>query len=173
LLSNILPHIDRKNQVTTTDYPAPVILDAINTNIHKNVPDTFQAKIQIEGHQWGQLDTPFAQANAHRFTRILAADCLWKLGEHETLARSMLHFLSLSPKARVFCIAGFHTGRVQMAPFFEKVVPTSGLEIEAIYEMDENGVRRPWKAKREGVVEDVGERNKWLVVARLKWGSNR
>jgi nicotinamide N-methyltransferase len=85
----------------------------------------------------------------------------------------MLHFLSLSPEARVFCIAGFHTGRVKIALFFEKVVPTSGLEIEAIYEMDAKGVRRPWKAELEGVVEDVGERNKWLVVARLKWGSDR
>jgi nicotinamide N-methyltransferase len=61
---------------------------------------------------------------------------------------------------------------LQTAPFFKEVVPTSRLEIEAIYETDANSVQRLWKAKWEGVVEDVGERNKWLVVARLKWGSD-
>jgi nicotinamide N-methyltransferase len=87
--------------------------------------------------------------------------------EHEALARSMLYFLSDSPDARVFCIAGFHTGRAKMAPFFEKTVPQEGLEVEEIYEMDAEGVRRAWAPVRE----DLGERKKWLVVARLRRAS--
>lgn len=88
--------------------------------------------------------------------------------EHENLAKSMLHFLSNACSARVLCIAGFHTGRVKVAPFFEEVVPAQGLEVEDIFEMNANGQRRPWASERDGGREDIGERKKWLVVARLK-----
>ena len=90
------------------------------------------------------------------------------LDEQTNLAQSMLHFLSLSADARIFCIAGFHTGRANVASFFEEVVPESGLEIESLYEMDANGQRRQWRAQMDGGREDVGERKKWLVVARLR-----
>lgn len=90
------------------------------------------------------------------------------LGEHETLANSMLHFLADAPDARVFCIAGFHTGRAKLAPFFEDVIPQQGLEVEELFEMDADGVRRPWAKERDGGREDIGERKKWLVVSRIR-----
>lgn len=89
-------------------------------------------------------------------------------GEHESLAQSMLHFLSHDPSARVFCIAGFHTGRAKVAPFFEQVVPAQGLEVEEIFEMDADGERRPWLAERDGGLENFSDRKKWLIVSRLK-----
>lgn len=86
--------------------------------------------------------------------------------QHTNLAKSMLHFLSPEPSARIFVIAGFHTGRARMAPFFEETLEEEGLEIEDIFEMDANGERREWKSD---VPEEMsGERKKWLVVARLK-----
>ena len=88
--------------------------------------------------------------------------------EHESLAQSMLHFLSKEPSARIYCIAGFHTGRAKVAPFFEEVVPEQGLEVEDIYEMDVDGQRRPWDKERDGGLENMGERKKWLVVARMR-----
>jgi hypothetical protein len=122
----------------------------------------------LEGHLWGSCSTPFETEHAHRYTRILAADCLWMPWEHENLAKSMLHFLSDSPDARVLCIAGFHTGRAKVAPFFEEVVPEQGLAVEEIFEMNADGKRRPWATERDGGREDIGERKKWLVMARLK-----
>lgn len=89
-------------------------------------------------------------------------------GEHENLAKSMIHFLADTNDARVYCIAGFHTGRAKVAPFFEEVVPEQGLEIEEIYEMDADGQRRPWEKERDGGLENMGERKKWLIVARLR-----
>lgn len=86
--------------------------------------------------------------------------------QHTNLAKSMLHFLSSSPESRIFVIAGFHTGRARMAPFFEETMMEEGLEIEDIYEMDANGERREWKP--DAPEEMSGERKKWLVVARLK-----
>jgi hypothetical protein len=88
--------------------------------------------------------------------------------EHENLARSMLHFLSESPDARVHVIAGFHTGRAKMAGFFEETVPEVGLEVEDIFEINAEGARRAWAKERDGGREDIGERKKWLVVARLR-----
>lgn len=88
--------------------------------------------------------------------------------EHENLARSMLHFIADTPDARILCIAGFHTGRAKIAPFFEQVIPQQGLEVEDIFEMDADGQRRPWAAERDGGTENVGERKKWLVLARIR-----
>ncbi len=155
-------------KVTITDYPAPPILDAIKANVQKNLTSSLQARARVEGHLWGDTTSELAAAHAHKYTRVLAADCLWMLGEHENLAKSMLHFLADTPDARVLCIAGFHTGRAKVVPFFEEVVPQQGLEVEEIYEMDANGVRRPWAVERDGGREDIGERKKWLVIARLR-----
>jgi hypothetical protein len=80
----------------------------------------------------------------------------------------MLHFLSYDPTSRIHCIAGFHTGRAKLAPFFEETVLNGGLEVEDIYEMDANGEQRPWVKERDGGREDVTGRKKWLVVARLR-----
>lgn len=118
----------------------------------------------VEGHLWGDITSDFAVANAHKYTRVLAADCLWMLREHENLAKSMLHFLADTPDARVLCIAGFHTGRAKLVPFFEDVLPQQGLEVEDMYEMDADGVRRSWVRERDGGRENIGERKKWLVI---------
>ena len=122
----------------------------------------------MEGHLWGDVSSDFAAINAHRYTRVLAADCLWMLGEHDNLAKSMLHFLADMPSARVFCIAGFHTGRAKLVPFFEEVVPRMGLEVEELYEMNADGVRRSWAKERDNGREDIGERKKWLVISRIR-----
>lgn len=68
----------------------------------------------------------------------------------------------------MLCIGGFHTGRVKIASFFEEIVPESGLEVEDIFEMDATGRRREWRPARDGGREDIGERKKWLVLARLR-----
>jgi nicotinamide N-methyltransferase len=115
---------------------------------------------------WGELSTDFAISKKESYMRILAADTLWLPHQHLNLARSMLHFLSRDPKARVFVISGFHTGRAKMACFFEETVPQARLETEEIWEMDANGSRRPWEPYASE--ELIGERKKWLVVARLK-----
>ncbi|ORY01105.1 hypothetical protein BCR34DRAFT_494125, partial [Clohesyomyces aquaticus] len=150
------------------DEPTPAILDAIKTNVSENIRESLRSRIVVQGHRWGCLDTEFAQAKANHYTRILAADCLWMEQNHENLVRSMLHFLSHAPEARIYCVAGFHTGRAKVASFFEEAVPELGLEVEEMFEMDADGNRRGWARERNGGREDIGERNKWLVVSTLK-----
>jgi len=140
----------------------------MSKNMSENLSGSLRARTGVYGHQWGDFDSKFATEHAGYYTRILAADCLWMPHEHENLALSMQYFLSPHPAARVYVIAGFHTGRAKIAPFFEDVVPQHGLEVEEIYEMNAEGQRRPWAKERDGGREDVGERKKWLVVARLR-----
>lgn len=155
------------SQVVISDYPAQVVLDNIRQNATKNIPDHLKQRHSVQGHSWGVLDTPFALENKHHFTRILAADCYWLSGQHENLVSSMLHFLSLEPSARVFVIAGFHTGRARLANFFEEAT-AQGLEADEIYEEDDRGKRREWLPERDGGRENHTERKKWLVICRLK-----
>ncbi|KAL6709377.1 hypothetical protein ACN47E_001784 [Coniothyrium glycines] len=167
-LGGIVSALSGAKEVTITDYPAESILDTIRANVAKNVPEDTRSVVSIQGHLWGTQDAPFESEHAQRYTRILAADCLWMPWEHENLAKSMLHFLADVPHARVYCIAGFHTGRAKMAPFFDQVIPQQGLEVEDIFEMDANGERRPWATERDGGTENIGERKKWLVLARIR-----
>ncbi|KAI6873852.1 hypothetical protein KC338_g1435 [Hortaea werneckii] len=67
----------------------------------------------------------------------------------------------------IYAIAGFHTGRRKLAPFFTVAVE-QGLELEDIFEEDGEGNRRDWRAERDGGREDPTERKKWLVIATLK-----
>ncbi|KAK3073957.1 hypothetical protein LTR53_004024 [Teratosphaeriaceae sp. CCFEE 6253] len=153
--------------VVMTDYPAPVVLANIRRNAGAAIPERLEQRYSVEGHEWGELDTVSTRSHAHRFPRIMAADCYWMTGQHHNLVRSMLHFLSLDSSGRIFATAGFHTGRAKLAAFFEVAV-AEGLEIEEIYEEDVAGVRRPWETERAGGREDVMERKRWLVIARLK-----
>jgi nicotinamide N-methyltransferase len=79
----------------------------------------------------------------------------------------MLHFLSLESSARIFVLAGFHTGRARLASFFE-LADQQGLEPDEIYEEDDQGKRREWLPERNNGYEDHTERKKWLVIARMK-----
>lgn len=110
----------------------------------------------------------FSYQYANHFTRVIAADCLWMPNQHEALVQSMLHFLSKEEEeARVWVVAGFHTGRARLAPFFDVVIE-QGLEVEHIWERDVNGVERDWARERDAGREDVTGRKRWLVIAILK-----
>lgn len=155
-------------------------------------------RITAEPHEWGALDTRFARANRGKFSRIIAADCLWMRSQHENLVKTMLWFLSgggeeqqtsqSSPpetdyQGRIWVVAGFHTGRAIVASFFKTAVQL-GLEIETIYERDlnsgttsttdEDGAQPSAveEVRREWVPVREGEgpenRRRWCVIAVLK-----
>lgn len=145
--------LERTKDTTKVDLGSSDIVDQCGTHVCS--------------HKWGDLTDRLAQSHAEHFTRIIAADCLWMVGEHESLVESMLHFLSHDEDAQVWVIAGFHTGRAKLAMFFDTAVEM-GLEISQIYERDVEGHERAWKRERDGGREDVTERKRWLVVAILK-----
>lgn len=155
------------NNVVISDYPAVEILDNIRDNVDENFKDRGIKKPVVVGHEWGSFEDEFARGHKGFFTRVLAADCFWMPWEHRNLSRSMLHFLSPDPEARVLLIAGFHTGRAKLALFFE-VASTEGLAVDNIREMHVDGSSRAWASERDGGTEHITERKKWLVIAILK-----
>ncbi|KAI7357823.1 hypothetical protein KC320_g1514 [Hortaea werneckii] len=166
-LDGIVASLAGAETVSISDYPSEVVLANIRENARKNIPHHLNSKYTVDPHEWGICDSSFATKHAHSFTRILAADCYWMPGQHLNLVRSMLHFLTLDPCGRIYAIAGFHTGRRKLAPFFTVAVE-QGLELEDIFEEDGEGNRRDWRAERDGGREDPTERKKWLVIATLK-----
>ena len=151
-------------EVVLSDYPSPAVLANTKANVEKNVPKKLQQKLTIRGHEWGVLTDDFSRAYSNHFSRILCADCLWMDGEHYSLAQSMEHFLSPNDDARVWVIAGFHTGRAKLVAFFD-IATQAGLETEHIWERDADGNERE---ERNGGKEEAPGRNKWLGVAILK-----
>ena len=154
-------------KVVLSDYPSAAILANTKANVERNVPKELQRKLTVQGHEWGVLTDDFSKAHANHFSRILCADCLWMDGEHYGLAQSMEHFLSHKDNARVWVIAGFHTGRAKLVSFFD-ITAQAGLETDKIWERDADGNEREWVRERNGGQEDATGRNKWLVVAILK-----
>ena len=154
-------------EVVLSDYPSPAILANTRANVERNVPEEQRQKLTVQGHEWGVLTDDFSKAYANHFSRILCADCLWMDGEHYSLAQSMEHFLSHKEDARVWVIAGFHTGRAKLVSFFD-IAAQAGLETERIWERDADGNEREWERERNGGQEDATGRNKWLVVGILK-----
>lgn len=178
-LPSVISVLSSASQVTVTDHPSsPAFLGAIEFNIRANVPDQQRKNIVLIPHEWGSLDDDFARENKGRFSRIIAADCLWMLHQHINLVKTLLWFLqpsgsseSGSSGGRAWVVAGFHTGRAIVAQFFETAV-AMGLEIESIYERDihaneeETERHREWAAVRED--EGPENRRRWCVVAVLK-----
>ncbi|KAL4944801.1 hypothetical protein BDV06DRAFT_210016 [Aspergillus oleicola] len=164
--------------ITITDHPSSPALGptgALSFNTKFNIPSTTPCTIDIRPHEWGTTLEPdsWAVASKGTYSRIIAADCYWMASQHENLARTMKWFLA--PEGRVWCVAGFHTGREIVAGFFE-TVERVGLVIERIFERDlntsfegaygEREVRRKWMSERE----DEGPENlrRWCVVAVLR-----
>ncbi|KAK3370142.1 hypothetical protein B0H63DRAFT_308706 [Podospora didyma] len=173
-LPSLLSAVLGARRVVITDYPSSEVMDTLRRNVSSNTEPSFVPPgrqlandVQVEGHRWGELDTPVAKANKHAFDRVFVADCLWMPWQHENLRRSVGWFLSEGEGSRAWVVAGFHTGRQKMQGFFDAdALKAEGLEVERIWERDCDGNDREWAVDRG--FEDPGVRKRWLVVAVLR-----
>ncbi|EXJ62742.1 hypothetical protein A1O7_03180 [Cladophialophora yegresii CBS 114405] len=131
-------------------------------------------EITISGYTWGT--TTFYSPSSYgkpspqqprAFDRIIVADCLWMPSQHGNLVKTIVDYLDESrPGSCALVVAGFHTGREIVRQFFEDPEDVrSPLRIAEIFEIDVNGVRRPWEPSRLGETKDGAKR--WCVVAVL------
>ena len=90
-------------------------------------------------------------------------------GEHESLVQSILHFLSSNANARVWVVAGFHTGRIVLANFLG-IAKEKGLSVEKVWERDTFGNERDFAPNDGERREDATIRSRWLMIAILKRG---
>lgn len=166
-LASIISILSGAQSVTISDYPATSIIDNIHANVHRNVPESLRSAVTVTGHQWGLIEDDMGKRHAGSYTRILCADCIWMLGEHSNLLKTFDHFLAPVNDARIWLIAGFHTGRDVVESFLDLTFRT-GFEIEKIWEQDARGRQRPWSRCRKGLHNDIDERRKWLLVTILR-----
>lgn len=174
-LPSIMGGLLGAEEVLVTDYPAPPLIEALRTNVKKNVMvemsplGRVSLDVRVLGHEWGTFpEGDGVSGKRHAFDRVLICDCLWMPWQHGNLQRSVDFLLKQTAEARCWVVAGFHTGRAKMAGFFdeEALREEAGCEIEKIWEQDCDGKQREWvKDKAE---EDSGTRKRWLVVAVLK-----
>lgn len=174
-LPSLLAALLGARRVVVTDYPAPAVLANLRENADRNLRPELSpharaagdVEVEVEGHAWGELATPWAERRRRAFDRVLACDCLWMPWQHDNLLRSIEWFLKEDREARCWVVGGFHTGRANMRDFFrEERLAGVGLEVERMWERDCDGNEREWAWDRG--VEDVGERKRWLVFAVLR-----
>ncbi|KAI1771819.1 hypothetical protein F4818DRAFT_427943 [Hypoxylon cercidicola] len=173
-LPSIMSALLGARSVVVTDYPSETVLKTLRANVAANAkPENSPsgrgavAPLAVDGHVWGELDSPFAARNRGRFDRVFVCDCLWMPWQHANLQKSVGWFLRDSASSRAWVVAGFHTGRAKMRGFFaEPALREAGLEVESIWERDCDGVEREWAWDRGH--EDVSERKRWLVVGVLR-----
>ncbi|KAI1759947.1 hypothetical protein GGR53DRAFT_511851 [Hypoxylon sp. FL1150] len=171
-LPSIISALLGASHVAVTDYPSNIVLKMLRANVAANAkpkgsPSNTVAPLTVDGHSWGELDTPFAASNRGRFDRVFVCDCLWMPWQHVNLHKSISWFLNDSSSSRAWVVAGFHTGRTKMRDFFmEAALLDAGLELESIWERDCDGVEREWAWDRGQ--EDVSERKRWLAVGVLR-----
>jgi EEF1A N-terminal glycine/lysine methyltransferase len=161
-LPSIVSMLAGASEVCVTDHPSSPALSS--KTIVTNVQASFElAKTRnpnpifsVEAHEWGLITDPFSKAKQNRYTRVIAADCLWMSSQHRNLVQSIAHFLCKeSPNACALVVAGFHTGNNIVADFFKQFQTLKGrdniaeeLSVAEIYESDMNSERRPWQESR-------------------------
>ncbi|WFC98804.1 nicotinamide N-methyltransferase [Malassezia yamatoensis] len=114
-------------KIVVTDYDDASILAALRANLEKvRKQNSLRAPIVVAPHTWGSSIDDVADLLSARtpvlFDTILLADCVWERFSHAALIKSITNLLSRSSHARVYMVAGFHTGRDTLVHFFRSML---------------------------------------------------
>ena len=117
--------------VVATDYDDDSILAALRANVRRTLADhPNHAPIVVAPHTWGHRMDDVSDLLSARapvlFDAILLADCVWERFSHDALVKSITALLARTPSARVYMVAGLHTGRATLVHFFRRML-ASGL----------------------------------------------
>ena len=159
-----------KVTVTLSDYPDDAILDTLAENVKINSIDP--ASVRVVGHAWGESTSVLSTHDI-----ILAADTLWNPELHLPFCQTLSAALKRSEHARIYLIAGLHTGRWTIDRFLQKL-ELFGLVTESLIERKVDGTfdtqeihipptEREWRAERHQ--EEESERRDWVVRIVVKW----
>ncbi|KAL7269785.1 hypothetical protein RUND412_007542 [Rhizina undulata] len=165
-LPGIVSALSGAKETVLSDYPAEELLSNIRQNVLTNTPPDLQKSVSVIGHVWGDLTDPLCESSARKFTRVIAADCMWMDWQHENLCASINRILA--EDGLVIAIAGFHTGRKKLAAFFDATEAAGLVPVKPVMERDVEGNERPWVRDRGEEDRDLTERKRWLVIAILR-----
>ena len=114
-------------KVVATDYDDASILAALRANVQRTLAiNPPGAPLVVAPHTWGHamddvLDLLSARTPSY-FDAILLADCVWERFSHAALVKSIATLLARTPTARVYMVAGLHTGRATLVHFFREML---------------------------------------------------
>ncbi|CCM02536.1 uncharacterized protein FIBRA_04638 [Fibroporia radiculosa] len=158
-------------EVISSDYPDESLIEALEDNIVQNrVSDRCRAV----PYAWGTDPAPLLTTpkipdsrQSHEFDVIIAADTLWNPDLHSIFLKTLCMTLRKSLNARIYLVAGLHTGRYAIQAFLRDIVD-AGLKIEELLEKEANGSdQRDWCAERAGETEQ--DRRRWVIWVVLRW----
>ncbi|ODQ50792.1 hypothetical protein SAICODRAFT_9443 [Saitoella complicata NRRL Y-17804] len=165
--------------VTVSDYPSDQIMEALRWNVGTQVRESERDRVCVQPHTWGEEPFPLIpeeEGDGRRYDWVVACDTLWIPSQHTNLISTITHTLSHTPHARLLLIAGFHTGRANVAGFFDLLSQAGFVERDrGIRErmVTEEGIERDWRGVRGEWEEDLVERKRWVVVAEMGWGEGK
>ncbi|OBZ73533.1 Protein N-methyltransferase nnt1 [Grifola frondosa] len=159
--------------IISSDYPDADLIDTLASNIQRNgVTDRCRAV----AYAWGSDASILSEAGCdshseqpRKFDVVLAADTLWNPELHGPFIETLRLTLRDTADARIYLVAGLHTGRYTIQAFL-KSVSEAGFDIEEATErqVTDGDSCRPWTIERaEG--EDEMERRRWVIWMVLRW----
>ncbi|KAI9062545.1 hypothetical protein FKP32DRAFT_1604052 [Trametes sanguinea] len=152
--------------VTTSDYPDESLISTLSENVKRNkVTD----RCRVVPYNWGTDASQLLSQTSNGFDIVLAADTLWNLDLHAIFVDTLQRTLRRSPDARVYIVAGLHTGRYVINSFLRRVQDARFVP-ERLVERSVSGSSsdRPWSVDHADE-EDEQERRRWVVWMVFKW----
>lgn len=160
--------------VTCSDYPDETLIRTLEENVKRN---DVEDRCRVVPYAWGSDTAPLLQSqNADSdpipgFDVVIAADTLWDRDTHQILIRSLQNSLKRCPHARIYLVAGLHTGRYVIHTFYKRILG-AGLLAEEFKERRVDASKeyqREWWPRRANDAEDEPTRRRWVVWAVFKW----
>lgn len=172
LPSILVAKLHENVSVVVSDYPDDEIIKALVTNIDEN---NVSSRCRAIPYAWDSDTSVFRDPDADSgseagniFDIVIAADTLWNSGLHALFLRALQKTLRRSADARVYLVAGLHTGRYTLQAFMD-AVPRHNFQFEEICEREVAGsASRPWDVERHEY-DDDRERRRWVVWMVLRW----
>lgn len=167
LISRCFSDVD----VIASDYPDEQLIRTMQSNMDRN---GVAHQCRVVAYAWGEDTSAFIQESVvqdgYSMDVIIAADTLWNPESHGVFLKTLQFLLRKTKDARVYLIAGLHTGRYTLQRFLDSV-EGYGFEVEDVVEREVSGCcQRGWSVDRaEG--EEEKDRRKWVLWITIKWNS--
>ena len=157
--------------MVASDYPDIELTRTLRTNVEKN---GVAKRCRVVPYAWGSDSSVFRKGGDRldsgdwQMDVIVAADTLWNPELHALFLQTLQILLRRTADARIYLVAGLHTGRYTLQAFM-KAVENFGFSLESVGERAVSGHEtRLWDVNRAEGEEDK-ERRRWVIWMIIKW----
>lgn len=116
IVASMLPESSIPSLVVATDYPDPIIMNALEKNVAMNrdvAPAQCDIRIRCMAYEWGTDTTALKDllppSATPGYDALILSDLLYFSSSHDIIISSMTSLLARAPQARVYVAAGTYT----------------------------------------------------------------